>query len=484
MAAGIKNIKAVAGLAKKRKVQAIVAAVLCIALAGYLVLRGSGQAAGDYLVDTVKTGTVTSAIAASGTVEPVNVVQLSFKNAEILKGIHVKVGDHVTTGQLLAELETGNLQASVTQAQASLKSAQAKLESLQRGATAEELAKAQSDVDMSQASFDQAKENLDRYKSLYSAEAVSKSDLDTANLSFVNAEGKLNQAKATLKTLQLGSLPEDIAAAEAQVENSRAQLQTAQSDLAGASMTSPTDGIVSAVNGAVGQRATANNNNTSGGGFITVISEDMQVRAQVNEADIGRTQLGQKVEFTVNSYPDKTFAGKVYSISPQAYTVSNVQIYDIIIQTDEKYNDLKAGMPANVNILVASHENVVTIPKGAVNFATIYMNKMSASGAGARDRTGTGTVAGGGNAGGRKIRNNGGSDEQLNPGEQKAIVLVLDGSKNPVPRQVVLGLSDMQSYEVVKGLTEGEKVVRGSSVVSTSATPSQGNMPFMGGGRR
>lgn len=467
----INGFNAISSVIKRRKVLSAGIAAVIVLLAGFIIFRGAGSASGEYQVDTAQKGDITSTITASGKVEPVDTISLSFKNSEIIKAIHVRAGDHVTVGQPLAEQENENLKAQLIQAGASLKSAQAKYDLLVSGPRQEELAKAGADVKMARVSYDIAKENLERYKELQGVGAISQSDFDKANMDFVNAEGKLTQSEESLKLLQAGNRTEDIASAGASVESSRAQLLMSQKDFEGAVMTSPIDGIVSAVSGAVGQRATANNNNTSGGGFITIISEALQVRAQVNEADIGRTALGQKVEFTVNSFPDKKFKGKVISISPQAYTESNVQIYDVIIQTDEKYSELKAGMPADVNIIVDRHEKVVAIPKGAVNYAVTYMNKMKLTAGGGDGSTPAG--------GGRDKNKNAGNE--LNPGEQSAFVLVLDGSGNPVPRRVALGLSDMRSYEVVKGLEEGEKVVLGSS--GTPSASSQGNVPFMGAPR-
>lgn len=467
----INGVNSIGGVIKRKRALSAVIASVVVVLAGIIIFRGAGSASGEYQVDTAKKGDITSTITASGKVEPVDTISLSFKNSEIIKAIHVRAGDRVTVGQLLAEQENDNLKAQLIQAEAGLKSAQAKFNLLVNGPRQEELAKVESDVKMAQVSYNMAKEKLERYKVLQGAGAISQSDFDSVNMEFVNAEGKLTQSEASLKLLQDGNRAEDIASAGASVESSSAQLQMAQKDFEGAVMTSPIEGIVSAVSGAVGQRATANNNNTTGGGFITIISEALQVRAQVNEADIGKTAVGQKVEFMVNSFPDKKFNGKVISISPQAYTESNVQIYDVVIQTDEKYSQLKAGMPADVNIIVDRHEKVVTIPKGAVNFAVTYMNKMKLT---------AGGVEGGASAGGGRNRNND-DGNALNPGEKRAFVLALDGSGNPVPRQVVLGLSDMRSYEVVKGLEEGDKVVLGSS--STPSSSSQGNVPFMGGPR-
>lgn len=500
-----KKMNLLAGVVKRKKVVVVLVALAGAAAAGYFAWGGAKKAAGNYLTDSVKRGTITSIISASGMVEPVSTVSLSFKNSEVIKNIYVKAGDRVTAGQLLAEQDSENLEAQVNQALASLKGAASKLELLQNGPRREEIAQAEANAAMARAAYESAQANLDRYQKLAQEGAVSQADLEKARLDFANAEGKLKQAEESLKTLQAGNRPEDINSASAQVESSKAQLQMAYNDLSGARMVSPIDGIVSAVNGAVGQRATANNNNTSGGsGFIVIISDALQVKAQVNEADIGRTEVGQKVEFTVNSFPNKTFAGKVDSISPQAYTVSNVQIYDVIIRPDENYKELKAGMPANVNIIIDRHENALTIPKGAVTYAVSYLNKMRQSGGlnleGADGRSGNqqqnrqrnsgegGTGPGnGGNSGPAS------ATKESNQ-EQQAMVLVLDKSGNPAPRRVVLGLSDLRNYEVVRGLNEGDTVVVGSltqpAAAGAQAGQGGGNPPFMstpratGGGTR
>jgi HlyD family secretion protein len=262
--------------------------------------------------------------------------------------------------------------------------------------------------------------------------AVTQSELDSANNSYISAEGSLRQAEASLQTTQAGATAAEIAAAEASYESSSAQLKMAQKELSGAKMTSPMNGIVSEINGGEGQRASANNNSTSSSnGFMTVISEKLQVEAQVNEADIGSLELGQVAELTVNAFPNKTFTGKVSSISPIATTVSNVQVYDTVITLDDNQNELKAGMPATITIIVEESENTLTVPKGAVTYAAKQ----------------------GGNGGGRSV-------------------IVMDKSGSLETRPVELGLSDSSNYEVLSGLSEGETVVIGAG--SSSGTSSTG----------
>ncbi len=431
----------VPGLFKKKKIlYGTIAAAVLLIICGYYVWGGSKQDS-KYITSTVKKGTVSNTIPATGTIAPVSIVSLSFENAEIIKKIYVKVGDHVTAGQLLAEQEDDDLQAQVAQSAANLKSAAAKLADLRDGATEEEIIKAEASVKTARNAYDQAKTNLERYQQLFQAGAVSQADLDSAESTYISAESSLKQAEAALKTTLAGATAADLAAAEATYESSSAQLKMAQKQLAGAKMTSPMDGIVSDINGGEGQRAFANNNSTSSGsGFITVISEKLQVEAQVNEADIGSLKIGQTAELTVNAFPNKTFTGKVSSISPIAATVSNVQVYDTVITLDDNQKELKAGMPATITIIVEKSEDVLTVPKGAVTYAA----KQSA-----------------------------GNDK--GPG-RGASVIVMDKSGATSVRPVVLGLSDSSSYEVKEGLSEGETVVIGDGS-SGSRTPGSGANP-------
>lgn len=291
-----------------------------------------------------------------------------------------------------------------------------------------------------------------------------------------------------MKLLKAGNRPEEIAAATAQVESNSAQLQMAEKELAESKIYSPIDGIISAINGAEGQRATANNNNTSGGGFIDIISEALQVKAQVNESDIGKLKVGQQAEFTVNSFPEKTFTGRVSSISPQAYTESNVQLYDAIIQIDKNQTGLMAGMPANVNIIFERQENALTIPKGAVTYAANFQNKMRQSGdpnaksiEGSANSGRTNSTRSGGDTH-PNIDDTGGDTVKGDTLKQRDVVIVLNEAEKPVLRQVVLGLSDLSRYEVVEGLSMGEKVVVGALGQNTGGVSSQGSNPLMPGG--
>ncbi len=412
---------------KKKFLYGAIAAAVLLVICGYFIWGGSKQN-NKYITSAVKRGTVSTTIPATGTIQPVDTVSLSFENADVVKKIYIRVGDHVTAGQLLAEQEGDDLQAQVAQNEAGLKSAAAKLADLQNGATEEEIIKAEAAVKTAQHTYDQAETNLERYRQLFQAEAVSRSDLDSAESACINAESNLKLAEATLKTTMAGARAADLAAAEATYESSSAQLKMARKKLAGAKMASPMNGVVSAINGSEGQRATANNNTTSSSsGFMTIISEKLQVEAQVNEADIGRLRIGQTAKLAVNAFPNKTFTGKVSSVSPVAATVSNVQVYDTVIALDDNQDELKAGMPATITIVVEESADTLTVPRGAVTYAA---------------------------------RQSAGMENERGRG---AGVIVMDKSGNLSFRPVALGLSDFSNYEVKEGLDEGEIVVVGDS---------------------
>ena len=426
-----------------KKILLLLLVVVLAALAWYFTTSRSGKAADSYLTDTVRRGDISVTISATGTIEPTSRVSLAFKNAEIIKDIYVKVGDSVTPGQLLAEQNTSNLEASVVQSTANLRVNEARLELLRKGATQEDRDKANIDVSTAKASFETARIKLENYQLLYQEGAISKTEYDSAELEYITAEGRLKQAEYSLSSLEAGNRAEDIEAAAAQVESSNAQLKLAENDLTGAKLYSPIDGIVSAVNGAVGQRATANNNNVSGGGFIDIISESLQVKAQVNEADIGKAAVGQTVEFSVNSFPNRNFSGTLESIAPEAYNQSNIQIYDIVIQMDQRYPELKAGMPCDVTIIAAKADNALIVPKSAVVFAANYLRQH-----GAQTQENQGAAGNEPNQGQERFpQRAGGADSAANPDKS--------GGTDRAGRQEAAGAPDSPAQLEGAGQQEG-----------------------------
>ncbi|MFZ5632505.1 MAG: HlyD family secretion protein [Bacillota bacterium] len=443
---------------KNRKVL-IVAAAILLGLVIFLVWTRGSSKSGTYLTQDIARGDVVNAITASGAVEAENSVPLVFKNSAVIKAIYVKEGQQVKKGDLLAEQDDTELRAQYQQQLASLKSAEAKLALARAGARVEDIRQTEENVNMARVTYEQSKANFERYSALFGQGAVSKVDRDKAESDYKLAEAKYLQAQEQLKAQQAGSRPEDILSAEAQVESARAQVQIARNNLDAARMTAPADGVIGLVSAVVGQRTSGvGNASSSEDGFITLISDRLRVRAQVNEADIGRAAVGQKALFTVNSYPGRKFAGVVESISTKAVTVANVQLYDVIIALDRQDVPLKVGMPANVTIVVDQREGVTLLPKIAVSYAAKEAQRASARQGGAD----VPKPPANGGQGGTRRQAPGGGDAAQGDDAKKVPVLVMDGGK-PALRMVQVGISDNTNYEVTGGLKEGDKVVIGNT---------------------
>lgn len=449
----------------------IALAVILAGLAVFLFWNRGQAKSGSYLTQDVTVGDVINAINASGSVEAENSVPLIFKNSAVIKAIYVKEGQQVKKGDLLAEQDDSDLRVQYQQQQANLKSAEAKLALARAGSTQEEIRQSEENVNIARISYEQAKLNYDRYSSLFAQGAVSVADKENAEGDYKLAEAKYNQARSQLKSLQAGNRPEDILTAEAQVESARAQLESAQNNLNSAKLIAPNDGVIGLVGAVVGQRTNgAGSSSSSEDGFITLISDRLRVRAQVNEADIGRTAVGQKASFTVNSFPGRKFSGVVETISPKAVTVSNVQLYEAIIALEQQENGLKVGMPANVSIVADQKAGVTLLPKIAVSYGAQEAAK-SPGQSGQAAAKGSSQNEGQGNT---RRQGSAGDNAQNSGGSQSVSVLVMEGGQ-AVLRKVQVGISDNTNYEVVSGLKEGDKVVIGNTAQSSTSTTGNTN---------
>lgn len=432
----------------------------------------------NYISLPVNRGSIVNAINAAGKVEAVKSIGLDFKSSGVIKAIYVQPGDRVKAGQVLACLDTADLEAQLAQARANLEAAEAKLRLLQAGPLDTEIAQAEANVAQALVAYNSAEETLKRNQALFDAGALAQVDLDNSTANRDTAAAKLRQAQAALEALRNGSRSEDIVTAQAQVDAARAQLALAENNLAGAWLRAPWEGIISAVRGEVGQRIGSGSSDETKS-FVTLVTPKLRLRAQVNEADIGKIQVGQAATFTVNAFPEKTFKGEVTWISPEATTVANVQLYDVLISLADSNIPLKAGMSTNINIIVEQKDNVVTVPRAAVTFAANNQGLTSNNAAGR-------PAAQGGSAGrlkmpeeretGTKVSAPGdgtgkGTQGQGENDKNKVIVLVLEQGR-PVARQIVTGLSDERNIEVRSGLEVGEQVIIGTSTPGKPAASS------------
>lgn len=415
---------------KRKKQITLGIIILVMALVGFGLYKYWGTKNNPgFLTMTVAKGTVTDAIQCTGTLEPVRKSQMGFKSDEAITAINVKPGDYVTAGQILAQQDATTLEASLRQAQSQLTQDEISVQNLILTHNA-------------------AARTLSQQQELFNAGAVSRSDYDKASDALRKAELDLDSARARLI-------------------NDQAKVDQARSDLAGATLVAPFDGIIGAVNAQVGQIIGLN---ASSNNLLTVMSEDLQMSALVNEADISRIQIGQNVEFTTSANGDKMFTGKVVTITPEAKTVSNVQYYPVVVSCNDPNRQLKSGMSVSAKIVLSRQSDVLTVPMMAVSYAQTYNKaKSGASPSSTGQPSQTSSTRGSSRSSSSQTPSTtGGATASKN-----TVVLVLENNQ-PVSREVVLGLNDGQNYAVISGLNEGEQIVVGSSSTS-SAGSSQNN---------
>jgi HlyD family secretion protein len=410
--------------------------------AAVLSCRGRGKQDEQYKTEKASRGDVTMTVTATGTLSAVTTVQVGSQVSGVISRLYADFNSHVKKGQLLAELDPTPFQQTVEQRQA--------------------------DVTKAQVEAANARITFDRQKRLNAAGLAAQADLDSARTAY---EG-----------------------AQAQVAQSRAALSSAQTNLHYTKIVSPIDGVVVDRAYDVGQTVAASFQAPT----LFQIAQDltkMQVQADVDQSDIGRIQVGQFARFTVDSYPDEMFRGRISQIRLNATVSQNVVTYPVIIEVPNPDEKLRPKMTANVTISVARVQNVLRIANAALRFrpegvkepaqATTSSGGQSAA-ANAPDQNrgmaqmaqrGAPGPAGAAGGFGRGWRRGGGPQEK-----KQQTIYILDANKKPQPVEIRTGITDGRYTEVVEGnLKEGQDVIIGlatSKVESTGATGS----PF-GGGR-
>jgi HlyD family secretion protein len=267
--------------------------------------------------------------------------------------------------------------------------------------------------------------------------------------------------------------------AEATVKIKKASVYNASVNLDYCKIVSPVAGVVISRAVELGQTVASSFSTPT----IFQIANDltrMQIDSSVAEADVGGVLEGQAVTFTVDAYPDRTFAGKVVQVRNSPTTVNNVVTYDCVIGVTNSDYKLKPGMTANVTIPIAQRDNVITIPNGALRFrppdaAVVESNAPAALSLGTNNSSHPPEVAGahpGDN-------HPGGAHAHDHSSLHTVFLLVDDDGTDPKLRriQVKTGISDGIMTEVVSGLEEGAKVVTGAVVAG--AAPNQPGFPRM-----
>lgn len=377
-----------------------------LAIGGYVFFNGERKAPVRYRTAAVERGPVISIVSATGTINPVVLVEVGTQVSGMIKALHADFNSRVKAGETVAVIDPEPFKARREQAVSNLEVAR-------------------SNVARSKADLAQRKRELERVESLLPQQFVAQNDVDVALTSYQSAEAQLRVS-------------------EAQVKQATAALSAAEQELKYTVIRSPIDGIVVARNVEVGQTVAASFA-TPNLFLIALDLTKMQVDTNVSESDIGGMKEGQNAVFSVDAYPGESFAGTIRQVRLAPINVQNVVTYNVVVGVDNTDLRLKPGMTANVSIIVAQNDRALKIPNAAFRFMPPNSERERPEVNGpvasvvARDSTGK-------------------SDEALT---QKT-VWKLTENENLLQLPVHTGISDGVVTEILSGgLMEGDVVVIG-----------------------
>jgi HlyD family secretion protein len=555
-------------LTARKKLILGIGAVALLALAAFYYW-GRSSTAPVYMTAKVERGNLRNTVTATGTLQAVTTVQVGSQASGTISALNADFNSVVKKGQVVAQLDPAVSKAQVDQARAALQQAQASLVLARAGVVnsravvSDSQAKAvaaQSTVQNSQAGVTSAQANLavlkaqqddamsllKQQESLLKSGVIAQRDYDTAKTAYQAAEARYNQAAAQVNMAvyseqsaagagiaqsgaQVQQSQAQVQQAQAQVQQAQAQVQQAQAalrlaevNLTHLTIVSPIDGIVVSRNVDVGQTVAAS---LSAPTLFTIANDlkQMQVIANIDQADIGLVEQAKSVKFTVDAFPGKDFDGKIQQMRLNPTNVQNVVTYNVVMDVNNPEQKLKPGMTANLVITIDERNNVIKVPNSALRFTPqdATGQKISASPAGA-NTGGANTGATNGSGQGRRqganskaaqpagnanapaassspaVPDNGqqGGAGNFAPASapvlegQTRVVWVLGADGKPQSRKIKIGLTDGASTEVVEGnLQEGEMVIIGQTITAASKAPSAaspapgfGGAPRTGGG--
>ncbi|HEV8204007.1 MAG TPA: efflux RND transporter periplasmic adaptor subunit [Pyrinomonadaceae bacterium] len=506
-----------------------------IVLAGFY-FWGDSSSTPQYMTARVERGNLRNTVTATGALQAVTTVQVGSQASGTISALYADFNSVVKKGQVVAQLDPSTAKAQVEQARANLQNAQAGLANARAAvvnsragvsdAQARNLA-AKSTVQNNQAGVSAAEANvavlkaqqddalslLKQQESLLKAGVIAQRDYDVAQTAYRTAEARYNQAVSQLNQAKLteqSASTAGIAQSKATVEQSQAQVQQSQAqvqqaaaqvqqataalslaevNLSHTTITSPIDGIVVSRDVNVGQTVAAS---LSAPTLFTIANDltQMQVIANIDQADIGLVEQAKSVKFSVDAFPGKDFEGKIEQMRLNPQNVQNVVTYNVVIDVSNPEQTLKPGMTANLTITIDERNNVLKVANAALRF-TPQRTGTSAAGQG-QGQGGQGQGQGRRRQQGDNASGDNSSQNQFAPASapvlpgQIRVVWVLGQDGKPERRRITTGLSDGSATEVVSGdLNEGDLVITGQQISGTTTrTSTQSTPPGFGGAPR
>jgi len=366
------------------------AGVVLVAAVAIWLLSGNEKKE-EIAFDTAKVepANIQNSITATGTIEPVTSVTVGTQVSGIVNKLYVDYNSVVKKGQVIAELDKTNLISELKTAQANLTSAQSTL--------------------------NYQAENFKRYAALYKKGLVSADDYENAQLTYKQAKEQVASAQETVRK--------------------------AQTNLGYATITSPIDGIVLSKSVEEGQTVAASFSTPE---LFTIAKDltNMQVVADIDEADIGDVADGERVTFTVDAYPDDKFEGVVKQVRQEATTTNNVVTYEVVISAPNTDLKLKPGLTANVTIYTAERKGVLSVPSKALRFTPTKET-----------------------VGNKKIVDT----------EAKNKVWTLENNNTLKAHAVNIGMTDGTHTQILSGISQGKEVITAIKMGSNNEQETSNN---------
>ena len=372
---------------KKKRFPWAIPIIIILMLAGtgrYLFSRRQdSQPNLESLTVPAQTQTLKVVTEASGTIEPIDSVNISPKTTGRLTALYVEQGDEVKAGQLLAKMDSANLKAELAQAQAELAQAEAEYARVLNGNRSEAIARAKSQVRSAQAQADLAAKRLEKNRFLARQGAIAQLTLDEYISEEQTARANLIEAREQLQELETGSRPEDIEQYQARVRAAQAKVALAQTRLDDTEIRAPFDGIVSQKYAVVGSIVTpdvsASATSSATSSSILSIASGLEVNVSVSEASIAQIELDRTVEIVADAYPNQTFKGRVKQIAPEAVVENNVTSFEVKVELISGQTELRSGMNVDALFIGKTIENALTIPTVAITTSQGEIGVMVAS---------------------------------------------------------------------------------------------------------
>lgn len=428
---------------RHKKVMLLIPLLLIATLAFFLLKGRNSEKTVAFETATVKKGAIAQTISATGTVEPIDKVEVGTQVSGVVQKIHADFNSTVTKGQLLAELDKTTLLATLDLSRVSLKSAQIESAFL--------------------------KQKFERTSKLFEKGMVSQQEIDQATYEYERAKNNVEKALSEVKKAEL--------------------------NLSYATIYSPINGTVLSRSVDEGQTVAASLNAPT----LFTIAQDMlqmEVYAAVDEADIGQVKKGQRVIFTVDAFPEDTFHGNVSQVRLEPVVTSNVVTYTVTVLAQNPELKLMPGMTATITVYLNEVNDVLTIPARALRFtpdenlfnrlsSQVGPDKKGKQGAEVNDPGSTPKMHSPGSQDRSPAKAPGmrkkPSDSRSKPDKGRPAVWI---KKGETIRQVHIktGLSDFVNVQVIEGLEEGDEVilsVRNESLGNKKESGSASVNPFM-----